>query len=84
MRLLLTVTSCWLVLSLNAQMIGLTVEIDTVFYEATEPHPSEPNVLLFEDLDGFDGINRRMRKSVEVQLRNKKSPHFMFQQSNPC
>jgi hypothetical protein len=53
MRLLLTVTSCWLVLSLNAQMIGLTVEIDTVFYEATEPHPSEPNVLLFEDLDGY-------------------------------
>ena len=40
-------------LSLNAQMIGLTVEIDTVFYEATGPHPTTPDLLLFEDLDGY-------------------------------
>ena len=36
MRLLLTVTSCLLVLSLNAQMIGLSYEIDTVFTEPTD------------------------------------------------
>ena len=36
MRLLLTTTCCWLVLSLNAQMIGLTVEVDTAFYAPTD------------------------------------------------
>ena len=36
MRLLLTTMSCLLVLSLNAQMIGLSYEIDTVFTEPTD------------------------------------------------
>lgn len=40
-------------LSLNAQMIGLTVEIDTAFYEPTEPHPTTNGAFLFEDLDGY-------------------------------
>ncbi|MBO75294.1 MAG: hypothetical protein CMD33_08475 [Flavobacteriales bacterium] len=53
MRFLLSTTSCLLVLSLNAQIIGLTVEVDTVFYDATEPNPSDPSVLLFEDLEGY-------------------------------
>jgi uncharacterized protein (TIGR02145 family) len=35
MKLLITTTCCWLVLSLNAQMIGLTVEVDTAFYAPT-------------------------------------------------
>ena len=38
---------------LQAQLIDITWEVDTAFYEATEPHPTTPGVLLFEDLYGY-------------------------------
>ena len=38
---------------LHAQMIDITWEVDTAFYEATEPHPTTAGTLLFEDLYGY-------------------------------
>ena len=39
--------------SLKAQLTTITYEVDTAFYEATEPHPTTPETLLFEDLYGY-------------------------------
>ncbi len=38
---------------LHAQLTEITWEVDTAFYEPTEPHPTTVGTLLFEDLYGY-------------------------------
>lgn len=37
----------------QAQLIDITWEVDTAFYDATEPHPTTPGAILFEELNGY-------------------------------
>ena len=37
----------------HAQLINITYEVDTAFYEATEPHPTTVGTLLFDGLYGY-------------------------------
>ena len=37
----------------QAQLIDITWEVDTAFYEPTEPHPTTEGAFLFEELNGY-------------------------------
>ena len=52
MKHLLTITLCFLTLSLTAQMTGISIEVDTVFYGINTPTPDDTFDVMGE-LDGF-------------------------------